>query len=505
MLITTDHAPSGVASAVISTPAFPPLAECRPEAVRWRSLRVCPDLIGLVPTRARPVQIDIELAEQSERWTIPVVDVLANTLSWHPGRPVVAGLAFDGAKVTPWVADYQTRTVRRYTNIRAATSFTSQGGKGHPPLVWCAENQLALLIAASDCAPPSPAAAGPTWRPAVYEAIGPGYVTFEPEQRELALLAAARPAVYDLETSNITALGPPLLIRSLTLAPDGDALVIEHADSQGESPDANGLRWSSSQLDLVGTSRKPIAPAAAMTQPPKPAASGSAGLGTSRSVQADRGRARVDLLPADPANPLILWIRNAGSGQVPPATGCATAILDLTLDWPDDADPEMLRRQIVTAVRSALAIARNEYAASHNGTVVVGGHSFGATLALFALAHVAELAGAIAHSGCYNRTLTPTGFQHEKRDYWRVPTIYHAFSALHFADRLDRPVLIVHGAADLNPATTPDQAVDLYRCIVATGGRARLVLLPHEGHTFRYREVCQALAVEHQSWLSQWR
>jgi pimeloyl-ACP methyl ester carboxylesterase len=242
----------------------------------------------------------------------------------------------------------------------------------------------------------------------------------------------------------------------------------------------------------------------AVSLPTAPASSRATREG-GRTVEADCGQARLSVLPADPSAPLVLWIRDAGSGQVPVGTGSTIAVLDLTLDWPADADDAMLGRQVVTAVRSALVVAGSEYSDFHNGAVVVGGHSFGATLALFALAHLPELSAAIAHSGCYNRTLTPTGFQHEKRDYWTARDVYEAFSAFHFANALDRPLLIVHGAEDMNPATTPDQAVDFYRCIVAAGGRARLVVLPHEGHTFRYREVCEALAAEHRSWLNQWR
>jgi dipeptidyl aminopeptidase/acylaminoacyl peptidase len=62
-------------------------------------------------------------------------------------------------------------------------------------------------------------------------------------------------------------------------------------------------------------------------------------------------------------------------------------------------------------------------------------------------------------------------------------------------------VLIVHGSEDTNGATPADQAVGLYRAIVATGGRARLLLLPYEGHTFRHRETHRAVAAEHRAWL----
>jgi len=80
--------------------------------------------------------------------------------------------------------------------------------------------------------------------------------------------------------------------------------------------------------------------------------------------------------------------------------------------------------------------------------------------------HLAELRGAIVQSGCYNRTLTPDGFQYERRSYWAVPDVYHAFSPLLFADRLDRPVLIVH-----------------------------------EGHAFLFQGSHQAIVREHARWL----
>jgi dipeptidyl aminopeptidase/acylaminoacyl peptidase len=202
---------------------------------------------------------------------------------------------------------------------------------------------------------------------------------------------------------------------------------------------------------------------------------------------------------------MLLWLRAVGRGEQvgapPPATLIATgrpvATLDLTLDWPVDATVAFLEDQIVGAVHAALDAPSVQ---AHQG-VVVGGHSFGATLALFALTRVPGLAGAIAHSGCYNRTLTPVGFQLERRPYWAVPELYQAFSALHQADQLTRPVLLVHGAEDDNPATPADQAVAFYRCLIATGGHARLLLLPHEGHTFTYRETQRLLTDEHRAWV----
>jgi dipeptidyl aminopeptidase/acylaminoacyl peptidase len=206
----------------------------------------------------------------------------------------------------------------------------------------------------------------------------------------------------------------------------------------------------------------------------------------------------------------LLWIRACrgpldAAVPVPapqPDSGTPVALLDLPLHWPADAALEPLHEQIVAAVRGAGATLDEDRAPGERPRpVVVGGHSFGATLALYALAHVPGLAGAIAHSGCYNRTHTPFGFQYERRRYWDAPDIYTAFSALSFADRIRAPVLIVHGLEDANPATHPDQAADLYRAIVATAGTARLVLLPREEHNFRYRETHARLARIHREWL----
>jgi dienelactone hydrolase len=221
------------------------------------------------------------------------------------------------------------------------------------------------------------------------------------------------------------------------------------------------------------------------------------------------GRPPVGLTLVDEAEssgrPLLLWLRAQEPGAGGEAARCPgagpVAHLDLVPRWPADATAGFLHTQITGAMRDALdALARCRPGILDRG-VVVGGHSFGASLALYALAHVPRLDGAIVHSGCYNRTLAPGGFQYERRPYWQAPEIYHAFSALLFAHRLDRPVLIAHGTRDANPATTPEQAVGLYRGVVAAGGRGRLVLLPGEGHNFQYAETHRTLAQEHRRWL----
>ncbi|GLW62548.1 hypothetical protein Arub01_07920 [Actinomadura rubrobrunea] len=491
-----DEAPSGSAWAAVRTPALPSIAEHNPASVRWRDLVIDPDLVGPAPGRARPTSITVSAG--GDEWRLPLEDVLPTGLAWHPRRPLVAGLAVRERRAYVWVADYRARTCTLLRHLRAAVSFT---GYGHPPVAWCGDDRLALLVPE----PGGTAEAGPSeGRPAVFEAAGPGVVSFEPPPDELERLAGARLAVVDLAAGIHAAapLTPRLLVRSLLPAPEGSAVIVSHGRWVG---DDGGLDWADVLIDLDAPGRPRPAPRVDGPVPPpsprpdEPETEAAPAV----SIPTGFGTAALTLPPARPG-PLLLWIRAYPPGEDVPcpapvdldAAGHPTATLDLPLHWPADAALDMLHAQIVGTV---------EQACKHwDGPVVVGGHSFGATLALYALAHIPGLVAAIAHSGCYNRTLTPTGFHYEKRPYWSVPGIYQAFSALHFADRLDRPVLLVHGAEDANPATPPEQSVELYRAIVAAGGRARLVLLPHEGHQYRYRETHQAVAEEHRAWMARW-
>src|SRR5213078_2528017 len=88
----------------------------------------------------------------------------------------------------------------------------------------------------------------------------------------------------------------------------------------------------------------------------------------------------------------------------------------------------------------------------------VGGHSYGAFTTANLLAHSQLFRAGIAESGAYNRTLTPFGFQSEERTYWEAATVYDQMSPFRFADKLDEPILLLHGAADNNDGTFPIQS-----------------------------------------------
>jgi len=69
------------------------------------------------------------------------------------------------------------------------------------------------------------------------------------------------------------------------------------------------------------------------------------------------------------------------------------------------------------------------------------------------------------------------------------------------ADRIDEPILLVHGEADDNPGTFPMQSERFYNALKGHGATVRLVMLPHESHSYRARESILHLLWETGRWL----
>lgn len=136
--------------------------------------------------------------------------------------------------------------------------------------------------------------------------------------------------------------------------------------------------------------------------------------------------------------------------------------------------------------------------------VAVGGHSYGGFMTANLLAHSELFAAGIARSGAYNRTLTPFGFQTERRTFWEAPDVYDQVSPLRYADQITAPVLLIHGAEDNNSGTFPIQSQRLFEAIQGNGGTARLVMLPHEGHGYIARESVLHVLAEQFDWLDRW-
>ena len=177
-------------------------------------------------------------------------------------------------------------------------------------------------------------------------------------------------------------------------------------------------------------------------------------------------------------------------------------LMDATM--PVVGDPKTVNDSFVeqiTANAQAIIDKAVELGVSQRDKMVVGGHSYGAFMTANLLAHTDLFKAGIARSGAYNRTLTPFGFQAERRTLWEAPNSYLKLSPFLVADKLKEPLLLIHGADDDNPGTFPMQSQRLYQALAGTGGQVRFVSLPHEGHGYFARESQGHVLWEMNEWM----
>jgi dipeptidyl aminopeptidase/acylaminoacyl peptidase len=117
------------------------------------------------------------------------------------------------------------------------------------------------------------------------------------------------------------------------------------------------------------------------------------------------------------------------------------------------------------------------------------------------LAHSDLFRTGIARSGAYNRTLTPFGFQAEQRTYWEAVSTYANMSPFTYANKINEPILLIHGEADDNTGTFPMQSERFYAALKGLGATARYVVLPLEAHGYRGRESVMHTQWEMARWL----
>jgi dipeptidyl aminopeptidase/acylaminoacyl peptidase len=182
------------------------------------------------------------------------------------------------------------------------------------------------------------------------------------------------------------------------------------------------------------------------------------------------------------------------------------AVLD-DAAMPVVGDPETMNDtfldQITWSAEAAIDAAVKAGVADRDRVGVMG-HSYGAFMSANLLAHTDRFRAAIARSGAYNRTLTPFGFQSERRTLWEAPQTYVNVSPLFSADRIDEPLLMIHGEIDDNPGTFPLQSERLFHAMQGTGGTARLVLLPGESHGYVARESVLHVLAESFDWFDRY-
>jgi dipeptidyl aminopeptidase/acylaminoacyl peptidase len=136
--------------------------------------------------------------------------------------------------------------------------------------------------------------------------------------------------------------------------------------------------------------------------------------------------------------------------------------------------------------------------------IAIGGHSYGAFMTANLLAHSDIFAAGIARSGAYNRTLTPFGFQAEERSVWEAPEIYFAMSPFMHADKVNEPILLIHGQLDNNSGTFPMQSERFFAALKGLGATVRLCMLPYESHGYRSRESLLHMLWEQEQWLEKY-
>lgn len=169
----------------------------------------------------------------------------------------------------------------------------------------------------------------------------------------------------------------------------------------------------------------------------------------------------------------------------------------------DEEPNDTFREQLVMNGKAAIDKLA-EMGVGDPDRVAIGGHSYGAFMTANLLAHSDLFAAGIARSGAYNRTLTPFGFQSEERTYWDAPEIYYQMSPFMHADKIDEPMLMIHGEADNNSGTFPMQSERMFAAMKGLGGTARLVMLPHESHGYRAEESILHMLWEMSEWLDKY-
>ncbi len=182
------------------------------------------------------------------------------------------------------------------------------------------------------------------------------------------------------------------------------------------------------------------------------------------------------------------------------------AVLD-NATMPVVGDPETMNNtyieQIVASAKAAIDKAA-EMGVTDPNRVGVGGHSYGAFMTANLLAHSDLFRAGVARSGAYNRTLTPFGFQSERRTIWEAPEMYIKVSPFMYADKIKHPILLIHGMADDNSGTFPIQSERMYQAIKGNGGIVRYVQLPYEAHGYLARESTEHTLWEMVTWFDKW-
>ncbi|XP_073139755.1 probable glutamyl endopeptidase, chloroplastic isoform X2 [Henckelia pumila] len=169
----------------------------------------------------------------------------------------------------------------------------------------------------------------------------------------------------------------------------------------------------------------------------------------------------------------------------------------------DEANDSYVEQLVASAEAAVEEVIRRGVA--HPDKISVGGHSYGAFMTANLLAHAPHLfCCGIARSGAYNRTLTPFGFQNEDRTLWEATSTYVDMSPFISANKIKKPILLIHGEEDNNPGTLTMQSDRFFNALKGHGALCRLVILPFESHGYAARESVMHVLWETDRWLQKY-
>lgn len=136
--------------------------------------------------------------------------------------------------------------------------------------------------------------------------------------------------------------------------------------------------------------------------------------------------------------------------------------------------------------------------------LAIGGHSYGAFTTVNAMVNTPFFKAGIAGDGAYNRTLTPMGFQNERRDLWEAPNVYLAMSPFLYANNLTGALLMYHGLHDQNVGTDPENSVRLFHALNGLGKTVAMYRYPLEDHGPACKETLLDLWARWAAWLDKY-
>ena len=113
----------------------------------------------------------------------------------------------------------------------------------------------------------------------------------------------------------------------------------------------------------------------------------------------------------------------------------------------------------------------------------IGGHSYGAFSTVNALTLVPYFKAGIAGDGMYNRSLTPFGFQSERRNFFQAKDTYLDMSPFLRADKISGALLMYHATEDQNQGTAPISSTRMLLALQGLGKPAALYMYPYEDHS----------------------